>query len=164
MPRTGSAALLISGFLATAVCSAEETSPERHPPGQAENIRGRGMLPAEAGSAGDTKVAAPSPDATAAPRVPSEAEAPLLDVAKVLADPKIGVDSCDRYVNAYSVCIDKHAPPGARQHHRERLAEQVAAWKQTKQGAPGADVALKVGCRTARAAAKAATTRWSCRW
>ncbi|TPV97149.1 MAG: hypothetical protein B7733_00995 [Myxococcales bacterium FL481] len=97
------------------------------------------------------------------PATPSPARS-TLDVERVLADPSVGVQRCDAYIDRYLKCIEEHVPDGEQATRRRALAEQVAAWKQMKSGAKSADAALEIGCRTAAEGAKATTREWNCRW
>lgn len=115
---------------------------------------------------GKVPSAAPAdvPQPTPSDPSPDDLVPPSIDVDKVLAEPGVGVARCDEFSTTYLKCIDEHAPTEAKAEARRALAEQIAAWQQTKAGAKGADVALEIGCRTAAEGAKQATEHWGCRW
>jgi thioredoxin-like negative regulator of GroEL len=97
-----------------------------------------------------------------------EALAGLHDRADALASAsieghqwRIGIASCDEYLEHYLRCIDM-LPEAAREPTREAVAQTVEAWREVARG-PGREM-LHEACDTAREAAQRATAALGCEW
>ena len=102
-----------------------------------------------------------------APAKPAEtakpAEAKPAEAAKPAGDNKVGVASCDEWMEKYTKCIDAKVPEAARAQMKDAMKQTADTWKQTA-STPEGKTALENACKQMIESTKQATASFGCAW
>jgi len=101
--------------------------------------------------------------AEAKPAEAKPAEAKPAEAAKPAGDNKIGVASCDEWMEKYTACIDSKVPEAARAQMKDAMKQTADTWKQTA-STPEGKTALENACKQMIESTKQATASFGCAW
>jgi hypothetical protein len=78
-------------------------------------------------------------------------------------DNKVGVASCDEWMEKYTKCIDAKVPEAARAQMKDAMKQTADTWKQTA-STPEGKTALENACKQMIESTKQATASFGCEW
>jgi hypothetical protein len=108
--------------------------------------------PAEAAKPAETKPAEAKP-----------ADKPAEAKPAAGGDNKVGVASCDEWMEKYTKCIDAKVPEAARNQMKDAMKQTADTWKQTA-STPEGKTALENACKQMIESTKQATASFGCEW
>lgn len=76
---------------------------------------------------------------------------------------KVGVESCDKYVKNYALCLEK-MPDNVKSGLQMSLKTAVTGWKSAIAASPNTKTAIDQSCQAALTASKQALQAYGCTW
>ncbi len=108
----------------------------------------------------ETKPAETKPAETKPADKPAEKPA---DKPAAAGDNKVGVASCDEWMEKYTKCIDSKVPEAARAQMKDAMKQTADTWRQTA-STPEGKTALENACKQMIESTKQATASFGCEW